>query len=283
MFLYSAQGSFSWPRVDLARLLRQVYTSPFWITSFEFVKVYGFRFSIWESFLGFSICCYPITTILTCLFSVRVRISWKKLCWMRAWRRRWHLVSPTLYITIVYRVNLNKLSQNFVGALRTTTTNCRVSFLDLYLVFPRNFRIVFLPHTNTVIVLERYCGTISQSLGYLWINKVIKRGLSSYGLFTRRWGTPDRWGNMWCITPLSCKHDQIKMKDYMHRRVTLPQQVASPTWGPPPPSKQVPKPGSWVPLPPPQPPIPPLMVVTAVMSTFPKIEMATGTNALACQ
>ena len=43
---------------------------------------------------------------------------------------------------------------------------------------------------------------------------------------------------------LSCKHDQIKMKDYMHRRVTLPQQVASPTWGPPPPSKQVPKPGS---------------------------------------
>ena len=30
--------------------------------------------------------------------------------------RRWHLVSPTLYIIIVYRVNLNKLSHNFVGA-----------------------------------------------------------------------------------------------------------------------------------------------------------------------
>ena len=80
---------------------------------------------------------------------------------MRAWRRRWHLVSPTLYIIIVYTVNLNKLSRNFVGALRTTTTNCRVSFIDLYLVFPRNFRMIFLPHTNTVILLEPYCGTIT--------------------------------------------------------------------------------------------------------------------------
>ena len=81
---------------------------------------------------------------------------------MRAWRRGWHLVSPTLYIIIVYRVNLNKLSRNVVGALRTTTTNCRVSFIDLYLVFPRNFRILFLPHTNTVILLESYCGTITE-------------------------------------------------------------------------------------------------------------------------
>ena len=81
---------------------------------------------------------------------------------MRAWRRRWHLVSPTLYIIIVYRMNLNKLSRNFVGALRTTTTNCRVSFIDLYLVFRRNFRIVLLPHTNTVIFLEPYCGTITE-------------------------------------------------------------------------------------------------------------------------
>ena len=38
--------------------------------------------------------------------------------------------------------------------------NCRVSFIDLYLVFPRNFRMVFLPHTNAVILLERYCGTM---------------------------------------------------------------------------------------------------------------------------
>ena len=78
--LYRAQASFSWPRVDLAGLLRRAYSWPFWITSFEFVKVCGIRFSIWESLIGFYICCYPITTILACLFSVGVRISWKKLC-----------------------------------------------------------------------------------------------------------------------------------------------------------------------------------------------------------
>ena len=78
------------------------------------VKVCGIRFSIWESFIGFYICCYFI------------------------------------------------LSRNFVGALRITTTNYRVSFIDLYLVFPRNFRMIFLPHTNTVILLEPYCGTITE-------------------------------------------------------------------------------------------------------------------------
>ena len=71
-------------------------------------------------------------------------------------------MSPTLYIIIVYRVNLNKLSRNFVEAIRTTTTNCRVRFIDLYLVFPTNFRIVFLAHTNTVILLEPYCVTITE-------------------------------------------------------------------------------------------------------------------------
>ena len=38
---------------------------------------------------------------------------------------------------------------------------------------------------------------------------------------------------------LSCKHDQIKMRDYMDRRVTPPKRVTSLTWGPPPPCKQV--------------------------------------------
>ena len=37
---------------------------------------------------------------------------------------------------------------------------------------------------------------------------------------------------------LTCKRDQIKMRDYMDRRVTLPKRVTSPTWGPPPPCKQ---------------------------------------------
>ena len=37
---------------------------------------------------------------------------------------------------------------------------------------------------------------------------------------------------------LSCKRDQIEMRDYMDRRVTPPKRVSSPTWGPPPPCKQ---------------------------------------------
>ena len=37
---------------------------------------------------------------------------------------------------------------------------------------------------------------------------------------------------------LSCKRDQIKMRDYMYRWVTQPKQVTSPTWGFPPPCKQ---------------------------------------------
>ena len=37
---------------------------------------------------------------------------------------------------------------------------------------------------------------------------------------------------------LSCKRNQIKLRDYMDRRVTPPKQGASPTWGTPPPCKQ---------------------------------------------
>ena len=37
---------------------------------------------------------------------------------------------------------------------------------------------------------------------------------------------------------LSCKRDQIKMRDYMDKRVTPSKRVTSPTWGPPPPRKQ---------------------------------------------
>ena len=37
---------------------------------------------------------------------------------------------------------------------------------------------------------------------------------------------------------LSCKRVQIKMRDYMDKRVTPPKRVTSPTWGPPRPCKQ---------------------------------------------
>ena len=40
------------------------------------------------------------------------------------------------------------------------------------------------------------------------------------------------------LAHLSCKCDQIKMRDYMDFRVTPPKRVTSPTWGPPPPCKQ---------------------------------------------
>ena len=68
-----------------------------------------------------------------------------------------------LYIEWIW-TNYCKLSRNlnFVGAIRTATIDCRVSFVDLYVVFPINFGIVILPHTNTVILLELYCGTITE-------------------------------------------------------------------------------------------------------------------------
>ena len=37
---------------------------------------------------------------------------------------------------------------------------------------------------------------------------------------------------------LSCKRDQIKMRDYMDRQLTKPKRITSPTWVPPPPCKQ---------------------------------------------
>ena len=37
---------------------------------------------------------------------------------------------------------------------------------------------------------------------------------------------------------LSCKRNQVKMRDYMDRRVTPPKRVTSPTWSPSPPCKQ---------------------------------------------
>ena len=37
---------------------------------------------------------------------------------------------------------------------------------------------------------------------------------------------------------LSCKIDQLKMRDYMDRRIILPKRVTSPSWGTPPSCKQ---------------------------------------------
>ena len=62
--------------------------------------------------------------------------------------RAFHIVYYIDYIATVWNVNLSKLSRNFFWVLRTTITNCRVSFIDFYSAFPTNFRIEFLPHTK---------------------------------------------------------------------------------------------------------------------------------------
>ena len=73
------------------------------------------------------------------------------------------------------------------------------------------------------------------SLGYLtlkrWHGKIWPqlRGLP---------GVADRATHLEGWPHLSCKRDQIKMRDYMDRRVTPPKRVTSPTWGPPLPCKQ---------------------------------------------
>ena len=89
-----------------------------------------------------------------------------------AWRLRCHLVLATLWRNIVRGVNYHENS--FEHQKRTTTTNCRISFIDLYVVFPTNFRIVFLPHINTVILLE-------QSLGYQWFTQFLQGGGKGVG------------------------------------------------------------------------------------------------------
>ena len=86
------------------------------------------------------------------------------------WKGRMATEMPWLLLVyyIVWRVNLSKLSRKLVGTLRKTTTNCRVSFNDLYLVFPTNFRIVFLLDTNTVILRE-HRAWVTCGLTYNWV------------------------------------------------------------------------------------------------------------------
>ena len=73
------------------------------------------------------------------------------------------------------------------------------------------------------------------SLGYLtlkrWYGKIWPqlRGLPSVA---------DRATHLEGSPHLSCKRDQIKMRDYMDRRATPPKLVIMPTWGPLPPCKQ---------------------------------------------
>ena len=71
---------------------------------------------------------------------------------------------------------------------------------------------------------------------------ITPRGLQCKGLFTWSWGTRPQVGigEVTCggLPHLTCKRDDIKMRDFMDRRVIPPKRVTSPTWGPPPPCKQ---------------------------------------------
>ena len=73
------------------------------------------------------------------------------------------------------------------------------------------------------------------SLGYL----TLKRWHGKIWLQLR--GLPDvadRATHLEGSPHLSSKRDQIKMREYMDRRVTPPKWVTMSTWGPPPPGKQ---------------------------------------------
>ena len=88
------------------------------------------------------------------------------------------------------------------------------------------------------------------NISMLWLFNVTfdeSGGLPHLESFTWQNATParrvpylaDRATRLGELPHLTCKHDdQIKMRDYMERRVTPPRRVTSPTWGPPPPCKQ---------------------------------------------
>ena len=73
------------------------------------------------------------------------------------------------------------------------------------------------------------------SLGYLTLKRWHGR------MWPQLRGSPsvaDRATHLEGWPHLSCKRDQIKMRDYMERWVTPPKWVTIPTWAPPPPCKQ---------------------------------------------
>ena len=101
---------------------------------------------------------------------------------------------------IVWRAKLSKLSWSFVWALRTTTTNCSVSFSDCYLEFHTkkqcNFTGTFLWYyhiawvTYALIKLEFYCyvDSLIEKLCANWIPLYIQRWFA----FLYKWHLVDK-------------------------------------------------------------------------------------------
>ena len=102
--------------------------------------------------------------------------------------------------------------------------------------------------------VTKYLGNMSENakyLGKLFQKMVQKSKIESRRIFENSNGPSfrkDIYRNYSLDTPgnncggsshLSCKRDQIIMRDSLDRAVTPPKRVTSHTWGPPPPCKQV--------------------------------------------
>ena len=121
---------------------------------------------------------------------------------------------------------------------RTTHFGGQYSFplITLYLLSLQHFSAVaFYCHFWWFGALANVTWTRPQLGGYPTLSRLHCK------MWHRLTGLPylaDRATRLGGFPHLSCEHDQIKMRNYMERRVTPPRRVTSPTWGPPPPCKQ---------------------------------------------
>ena len=97
-FLYSAQASFSWPRVDLAWLLRRAYLGLSGVHPSSLSKSAGFVFLSGKASLVSISAAILLLRSWHVYFLLEFEFRGKSCSWMRAWRRRWHLrVSYLVY------------------------------------------------------------------------------------------------------------------------------------------------------------------------------------------
>ena len=84
------------------------------------------------------------------------------------------------------------------------------------------------PLLAVAFYIIRCCNQITLSPQFYGLHQTIARACLQGG------GRP-QVGEVTCggSPHLSCKRDQIKIGDYMDRRVTPPKWVTTPTWGPP--------------------------------------------------
>ena len=105
----------------------RAYSRPFWITSFGFVKVCGICF-FYLGKLHWFLCLLLSYYYDPDMFIFRWSSNFvKKVVLNESMAAK--MASRALYIIII-KSEFEQTITNFVGAMRTTTTNCRVSFID---------------------------------------------------------------------------------------------------------------------------------------------------------